>query len=85
MLVVSQFTLYGTAARAAAPASPVPPTRNWATGSMNSSFPTALIWAIRPSTAASSGYAGGLGKRRPRDHSFGYGGTSGQSQERHHD
>ena len=53
-LVVSQFTSTATAARAAAPALPTPRTRNWGSGCMSSSLPTAPVWGIPLSTAASA-------------------------------
>lgn len=55
VLVVSQFTLStATAARAAAPALPMPRTRNWGSGCTSSSSPTAPVWGIPLSTAASA-------------------------------
>ena len=52
VLVVSQFTLYGNCRKGRRPALRMPPTRNWATGSMRSFCEIARVWAIHPSMAA---------------------------------
>ena len=54
VLVVSQFTLYGNCRKGRRPALPTPRTRNWGSGCMSSSLPTAPVWGIPLSTAASA-------------------------------
>ena len=61
LLIISQFTLYGNCKHgrrpdflAAAPALPMPRTRNWGSGCTSSSSPTAQVWGIPLSTVASA-------------------------------